>query len=465
MRHRKAHPDGLSRRDFLWQATCAAVGATAMANTVWDLRMMNAAIAQTALPPTDYKALVCLFLYGGNDSNNLIIPTDSFYSSYAAARGGIAIPNAGQPGGALALTQNGGDGRTYGVHPSMPELQNLFNTGRVAIVANTGTLVGPVTRAQYLAKSVPVPPQLFSHNDQQVQWQTSVPDKISRTGWGGRCADLLNSNYNPSSTVSMSISLAGTNTWEVGNAVSEYNVSTAGPTNITGPATAQVQALKDLIALNHDNLYQKQTAKVTQTALDNYTTLSTALASAQSTTTFPNTSVGNQLKMISRIIKCRDTLKHNRQIFFASVSGYDTHDTQLSQQTTLYSQLSLAMNAFNTALTTELGIPNSVTTFTASDFGRTFPVNGGLGSDHGWGSHHLVMGGAVNGAKIYGTFPTLAVNGPDDTGLGRWIPTTAVDEYSATLAKWFGLTDAQISTVFPNIRRFARPDIGFLNIP
>ncbi len=451
----------------MWQASCAAVGATAMANTVWDLRMMNAALAQTATPPTDYKALVCLFLYGGNDSNNLIIPTDSFYGAYAAARGNIALPNKESPGGVLGLTQNaGGDGREYGIHPSMPELQTLFNSGKLAIVANTGTLVGPVTRAQYLARSVPVPPQLFSHNDQQVQWQTSVPDKISRTGWGGRCADLLNASYNPSSTVSMSISLAGTNTWEVGNSVSEYNVSTTGPTKLSDPATLQVQALKDLIALNHDNLYQKQTAKVTQTALDNYTTLNDALNLNLSATTFPNTSIGNQLKMISRIIKCRTTLKHSRQIFFASVSGYDTHDTQLSQQVSLYTQLSQAMNAFNTALESEAGlqIPQSVTTFTASDFGRTFPVNGGLGSDHGWGSHHLVMGGAVNGSRIYGTFPTLAVNGPDDTGLGRWIPTTAVDEYSATLARWFGLSAPQISTVFPNIGRFARPDIGFLNL-
>ncbi|HEX8521324.1 MAG TPA: DUF1501 domain-containing protein, partial [Tepidisphaeraceae bacterium] len=219
-----------------------------------------------------------------------------------------------------------------------------------------------------------------------------------------------------------------------------------------------------LISLNHSNLYEGQSAKTSQSALDNYTNLNTAITANAVTTTFPNTGLGNQLKMIARCIKSRATLGQNRQIFFAAVSGYDLHGDQLAPHATLFTQLSQAMSAFNTCMTTELGIGDSVTTFTASDFGRTFPVNGGLGSDHGWGSHHLIMGGAVNGRRIYGTFPTLAVNGPDDTGLGRWIPTTSVDEYAATLARWFGVSESNINTVFPNLQRFARPDLGFMKL-
>jgi uncharacterized protein (DUF1501 family) len=460
---KRNRPQLPNRREFMWHAACAAVGATAMATTVWDLRMINAATAQ-ALPSSgtaaDYKALVCLFLFGGNDANNLLVPTDpTGYSAYATARGSLALAQSSL----LPLNPLTTDGHTYGLHASCSELQGLFNGGKLALLCNAGTLVGPVTRAQYLAKTAAVPPQLFSHNDQQVQWQTSVPDRPTRTGWGGRCADLLYS-MNTNSNVSMSISLAGSNTYEVGNTVHEYAVSSSGAVGLNIPtgSSAQLKALQDLIALNHTNLYEKTYADITANAIKNNALLNSAVATAPVfTTAFPNTSLGNQLKMIAKLIYGRTNLSHKRQIFFAAVSGYDLHGAQLTPHANLLGDLSKSLKAFYDA-TVQLGVDSQVTTFTASDFGRTFPVNSGLGSDHGWGNHQLVLGGAVQGQKLYGRFPTLAVNGPDDTGLGRWIPTTAVDEYSATLAKWFGVSATDLRAVFPNLGRFANPDLGFL---
>jgi len=468
---RRRHPqEDPSRRDFFRHAACAAVGTTALVSTVWDLRMINAAAAdklsRVGSAATDYKAMVCLFLYGGNDANNMVIPYDQpSYDLYFAARkdpnlGGLALPRASLQN--LTLNPLSPDGKEYAFHPNMPEAKALFNAGKLAICANVGTLLYPVTKAQYNAKSVPLPPQLFSHNDQQVQWQTSVPDKDIRTGWGGRCADLLNS-MNTNATVSMSISLSGVNIWETGNVVNEYNVGTSGPVNINIPtsATGQIQAFKDLINLQHANLQEKSSANMSKKALDNYTAVTTALANAPATAVFPASSLGNQLKMVSRLIKSASFLNHKRQIFFVSVGGFDLHDSQLTPHSNLLSDLSKCLSAFQTEMETQ-GNSANVTTFSVSDFGRTFPVNAGNGSDHGWGNHQLVMGGAVNGAKIYGNFPSLMVGGPDDTGLGRWIPGTSVDQYAGTLAKWFGVTATDLPSVLPNLGHFANPDLGFL---
>src|SRR5947207_2111357 len=255
-RRRQRQEDEFTRRDFMRAAACAAVGTTALVSTVWDLRMVNAAVAPLAgLAGTDYKALVCLFLYGGNDANNLIVPTNTDatdnnnYNYYNSIRGLLALPNVGMAGGVLPINPLNADGvHTYGLHPKCTEIQQLFENGNLALVCNVGTLVGPITQTQYINKTAAAPPQLFSHNDQQVQWQTSVPDQPSRTGWGGRCADLLTS-MNTNATVSMSMSLSGVNLWEVGNVVNEYNVGTNGPTNVNIAATGQVQAFKDLINL------------------------------------------------------------------------------------------------------------------------------------------------------------------------------------------------------------------------
>lgn len=447
-----------TRRTFIRQAACAALTTSGLLNTIFDLRRLSAA----TYPDTgDYKALVCLFLYGGNDANNVLIQHDANgYASYAAARGVLALPQASL----LPLTLQNGDGRDFAFHPNLPELQTLFNQGHLGVVANVGTLVAPVTRAQYLAGGAAVPPQLFSHADQSVQWQTSVPDQISRTGWGGRMADALHS-LNGSAKISLSISIAGTNTFEVGNTVLPYNVSSDGSVGLSGfdgtaNSNARFQAFKDLLALPQSNLFQQAYSDTVTRSIAANDLLTSALAGVPALQTpFPATALAKQLNMVAKLIAARTNLGMRRQIFFCSVGGYDTHGDQLAGQASLLTELSQALNAFYSA-TNELGIAQDVTTFTASDFGRTFPTNGS-GSDHGWGSHQFVLGGAVRGGRLFGTFPTLAVNGPDDTGQGRWIPTTSVDEFSATMASWFGVSSSNLPMVLPNIGRFANPNLGF----
>ena len=445
-----------TRRTFIRQAACAALTTTGILNTIFDLRRLSAA----PLDATDYKALICLFLFGGNDANNVIIPHDtSGYASYSAARGTLAIPQASL----LPLTLQNGDGRDFGFHPNLVELQALFNQGKLGLVANVGTLVAPVTRAQYLAGGAAVPPQLFSHADQSVQWQTSVPDVISKTGWGGRMADMLQS-LNAGSKISLSLSIAGTNTFEVGNTVLPYVISPNGSIGLSGfdgsaNANVRLQAFKDLLALPHNNLFEQAYSDTVSRSIAANDLLTSALAGIPAfQTVFPATNLGAQLNMIAKLIAARTNLAMNRQIFFCSVGGYDTHGDQLAGQANLLTELSQGLNAFYNA-TVELGVAPQVTTFTASDFGRTYPTNGS-GSDHGWGSHQFVLGGAVQGGRLFGTFPTLAVNGPDDTGQGRWIPTTSVDEFSATLATWFGVSASDLHTVLPNIGRFAHPNLG-----
>jgi uncharacterized protein (DUF1501 family) len=446
-----------TRRTFIRQAACAALTTTGILNTIFDLRRLSAAPMDTS---GDYKALICLFLFGGNDANNLIIPHDtSGYASYLAARGALAIPQASL----LPLTMLNGDGRDFALHPNLPELQSLFNQGKLGVVTNVGTLVAPVTRAQYLAGGAAVPPQLFSHADQSVQWQTSVPDVISKTGWGGRMADMLQS-LNAGSKISLNISIAGTNTFEVGNTVLPYVISPTGSVGLAGfdgsaNANVRLQAFKDLLALPHNNLFEQAYSDTVSRSIAANDLLTTALAGIPAfQTVFPNSSLGQQLNMVAKLIAARTNLSMNRQIFFCSVGGYDTHGDQLTGQSNLFTELSQGLNAFYAA-TNEIGVAQNVTTFTASDFGRTYPTNG-TGSDHGWGSHQLVLGGAVQGGRLFGTFPTLAVNGPDDTGQGRWIPTTSVDEFSATLATWFGVSASDLATVLPNIGRFAHPNLG-----
>jgi uncharacterized protein (DUF1501 family) len=445
-----------TRRTFIRQAACAALTTTGILNTIFDLRRLSAAPLDTS----DYKALICLFLFGGNDANNVIVPHDNAgYASYASARGILAIPQASL----LPLTLQNGDGRDFGFHPNLAELQALFNQGKLGLVANVGTLVAPVTRAQYLAGGAAVPPQLFSHADQSVQWQTSVPDVISKTGWGGRMADVLQS-LNAGSKISLNISIAGTNTFEVGNTVLPYSISPNGSIGLSGfdgsaNANIRLQAFKDLLALPHNNLFEQAYSDTVSRSIAANDLLTSALSGIPAfQTVFPASNLGSQLNMIAKLIAARNNLSMNRQIFFCSVGGYDTHGDQLAGQANLLTELSQGLNAFYNA-TVELGVASQVTTFTASDFGRTYPTNGS-GSDHGWGSHQFVLGGAVQGGRLFGTFPTLAVNGPDDTGQGRWIPTTSVDEFSATLATWFGVSASDLHTVLPNIGRFAHPNLG-----
>jgi uncharacterized protein (DUF1501 family) len=446
---------------------------------------MNAAVAQTGI--NDYKAMVCIFLAGGNDSNNLIIPTiTSEYNNYAAIRTPVlAIPQASL----LPITPLNSDNHSYGFHPACPELQTLFGEGKLATCFNTGTLVFPMTRAQYQSGVLSKPPQLFSHADQVTQWQTSIPDQAPLTGWGGRCADLL-ASVQPTAPISLSVTLGGANTFEVGNIVSQYSVSTGGAISLSGVTGNRLKAMTNILGLPYPNMQAQAYANVADHAINTSTLLNTGISNTSAanywTVPFPgsvlpptggnafNSSLGPQLKMIARLIEAGSRsvanggFGMNRQIFFCQVGGYDLHTNQtpgtgsttIGSHANLLAELSQCMLAFQRGME-QLGLSNKVTAFTSSDFGRTFPSNG-QGSDHGWGSHHLILGGAVKGQKTYGKFPTLAVNGPDDTNTGRWIPTTAVDQYFATLATWFGVDNNNLATIFPNLGRFSTPNLGFV---
>jgi uncharacterized protein (DUF1501 family) len=484
-------PHLTSRRTFLRQAACAAVGTLSIATTLRDLRFINTAAAQSA-PLTGYKALVCIFLSGGNDSNNVIIPVGSEYSNYSAIRQNLALPESM----VLPIAPTVSDGHSYGLHPTMPEIKTLFDEGHAAFVFNVGPLVHPMTRAQYSANIVPKPPQLFSHSDQVTHWQTSLPDQPPKTGWGGRIADLIHPSQYAlvdgvptanSAKIALCTSIAGANTYEVGNVFAQYHVSTSGAVTLSNVSGTRLQAVKDLLGMSNPNLQRTAYADVTLNAIETGDLLNTAVSPTSATSywnvPFPTTSLGNQLRMIARLIHAgrrtsSDTpagLDMRRQIFFASVGGYDTHTAQvqnngateadrvLGSHTNLLNELSDAIFAFQRAME-QIGASNEVTSFTASDFGRTCRTNG-QGSDHAWGSHHLVVGGAVKGKQTYGTFPVLQTNGPDavpTSNEGRWIPTIAVDQYSATLAKWFGVSNGDLSTVFPNLGHFATPDLGFM---
>jgi uncharacterized protein (DUF1501 family) len=503
----------MNRRNFLHRATGLA-GGVALSRTLLDLRLMGNAVA--AVDVGDYKALVCFFMAGGNDNNNLLVPApgDDRYAGYKAVRGSrLALwedqaaaagrADAGtNPNNYWALPLNGAgpEGGRYAVHSSMPAVQGLYNQGRLAFVANAGVLVEPVTKAQYLARLRKLPPQLFSHNDQVTQWQTSVPDNISRTGWGGRTADRVREELArqglPPGSISMSVSLAGSNTWEVGDTVNQFQVSTAGAVSFqqyTGARKVLMDAVlrapgsggSAALAAERTNLHLRDFQKVNERAIFNGAALSTALGRLAAGgadvamgavidgafglgggVTYGSLSgVEQQLHTVARIIAQRGYLGMRRQIFFCQVGGYDTHGDQPVAHAGLLATLSRAIGRFSTAMT-GLGVADKVTGFTASDFGRTFKSNG-LGTDHAWGSHQMVFGGAVKGGKVYGSYPTLALNGPDDydTGsgaTGRWIPTMSADEYAATLARWFGLGEGELDAVFPNLGRFARRDVGFL---
>ncbi len=478
-------PNILTRRGFIKHAGCMGAAALAATHTIRDLRLINTALA--AEVPSDYKAMVCLFLAGGNDSNNWFVPKDTAtYDQYAAIRGNLAIPNSAlltlkTPGGA---DYTDSDGHTVGFHPSGNRLQTLFSEQKLAVIQNIGTLVRPITRAEYLSSASGVrPPQLFSHSDQVTQWQTSIPDQPPSTGWGGRVADILNSLANPSGQISMSVSLNGANTFEVGNLVSQYHVSTTGAIVLSGGLMTgtggRVRAMRDILALSNVNLQRTAFAEVMDNAIQTGELLN---ASIQATTEpawvwntpFPTSSLGTQLKMIARLIQAGPgAFNMKRQVFFCSVGGYDTHTAQVdgtgftNQPTNvngthyrLLQDINDCVFAFQRAME-QITLSNKVTLFTASDFNRTFPTNS-QGSDHGWGGHHLVIGGGVNGGQTYGHLPTFAINGPNDTSTGRWIPTLSVDQHSATLAKWFGLSTSDILSVLPNINRFPTADLGFM---
>jgi len=443
-----------NRRSFIKYASLAAAGNAA---GLRPFGMLNA-LAQSA---TDYKALVCIFLYGGNDANNMLIPFDTTgYNNYATLRG------------PLALAQNTllqlGPTPTFALNPNLPDIQTLFNSKNAALVANVGTLVQPLTRTQYLAGQT-APTNLFSHPDQQLEWQNAAASGATPTGWAGRIADVLGANYNQSATIPMITSVAGDTLFCNGTSttpvsVSPGNLSGATCSEGTNVCAAQQASAQALLTFSSGISLVQADDTITANAYNYAKTLSDAVQSVSPLkTVFPaNNGLAAQLQQIAQIIQVRAALGVQRQIFFAGIGNFDTHADQLDLQSALLAQISPALAAFYAA-TQELGVQDNVTSFTMSDFSRTFQPNSNNGSDHAWGSHHIVLGGAVKGGQMYGTFPTLALGGPDDSGSnGRWLPSTASVQYAATLAQWFGVSVSQLSTIFPNIGSFGSNNLGFL---
>jgi uncharacterized protein (DUF1501 family) len=469
----------VDRRKFIRESLHKALGGAAMCGALGNLQLISAAAhAQSrGTIPADYKALVCVFLYGGNDSFNTIVPFDATrYTIYRATRPALALAQASVSGMALTplVAQSGlpgglpSDGGSYGLHPAMPEIRQLFNNQRIGIVANVGPLLGPITQLQYQNGTRPTPPQLFSHDDQANFWQTSRPDSPTANGWGGRMADLLYQS-NPNQQLPMTISLSSQSLFQRGAAIDQYVMGANGAETIdylggyqNELGTTSFNAL--MAEGTQAHMFERAYARATRRSVATYTLLNTALNLAPPwTTAFPQSNLGKQLEQVANIISVRGAsgLNMRRQVFFVGLGGFDTHDDQIETQAALLAQLSQALHAFNAA-TEQLSIAPSVTTFTASDFGRTLSTNGD-GTDHGWGGHHFVMGGAVRGGRFYGQMPSLAQNNnPDDAGYGQIIPTTGVDPYAATLASWFGVEASGLADIFPRLSDYPSGNLGFM---
>lgn len=475
-----------SRREFLrLSSLLSSAGALGVATPfALNLATMGSAAAQTNI--SDYKALVCLFLYGANDHANTVLATDSTsWTQYTSVRttseaGSIALPAVGNSGGVLAITPNSQQaGRTFALHPAMSELKNIFDAGRAAIVANVGPLLVPTTLEQYKAARVPLPPKLFSHNDQQSLWQAYAPEGAAY-GWGGRMGDLLAANN--SNPIFTAISASGNAVFLSGRSIRQYQIGNSGAVAISGlsgslyGSTTAGATLRNIITGDTANYFQKEHAAVTNRAISAQSMLAPAMATAgaggianPSQYTNPNTgllannSLAIQLQTVARIIAGRSALGAKRQVFFVSMGGFDTHDAQRTQHADLLAKLSHAIAYFDTTMANVMGsdLRQQVTLFTASDFGRTFTSNGD-GTDHGWGSHHFVVGGAVKGKDIYGNFPVTGLKHAQDVGSGSLLPQFSVDQYGATLANWFGLSATQINDVFPNIVNFSNRNLGFI---
>ena len=437
-----------SRRDFLRLggralSTAGAVAALGRAG-------LMTARAQTA---SDYKALVCIFLFGGNDANNLLVPNDSTtYANYQKIRPNLAIPQA-----SLVSIHDAATNANYGLHPSLAAIAPLYNSSkRLAIMMNVGTLLQQVPRGSNglpQLGAVPLPLNLYSHSDQQVAWQDATPQGGGTTGWSGRLSDKVAGNS--SGLVPPAITLAGNTLQLVGESTQPSSVTTTN-FGLVAPATDPGStALQSLLGLSSGVTLVQAAQSSLKGAISVAQAVSAALTGAASLgVTFPNSDIGTQLGQVAKLIQVRSALGASRQIFFCSQGGYDTHSNQMGQQVTLYSNLSNALSSFDQAMSA-LNVQSSVTTFTESDFGRTLQPNGNAGTDHGWGSHALVMGGAVNGGALYGTFPTLGLQGPDDSGnRGTWVPSTSQDQYMGALARWYGLAPADMDYVFPNLKTF-----------
>jgi uncharacterized protein (DUF1501 family) len=465
----------ISRRKFLGAMSCAALGTTGLFSTLLNLKMTGkvAMTAQDVIAvQDDFKAIVCIFQAGGNDSYNMLIPSDAAaYAQYKNVRGNLALPLSGT-GAALPISTANTGGRAFAIHPAMPDVRDLFNAGKLAFIANVGTLVEPTTVAQYKNESVGLPRALFSHNDQIFQWQTSVPQGGAGTGWAGRMADVLNARVT-NGALGMNISLNGNNIWQTGEQTTTYAISPRGSVNLIGKnARAGVNMLRfdaftSMADVQYQNLFEQAYAAELKHSVERDAQFSNAFEAAQVNTLFADEDLGADLKAVAQTIAARGALGMKRQVFFVLYGGWDHHQELLETQGQMLGVLNTSLKNFWDALV-ELGVQDNVVTFTASDFGRTLRSNG-RGTDHAWGGNHIVMGGPVLGQRLYGTYPEdLRLGGSLDVGNnGRLLPTTSVDEYMAEIALWFGVTRGELAKVLPNIDNFydvssASAPLGFL---
>jgi uncharacterized protein (DUF1501 family) len=478
--------DNLSRNDrrrFLRGLGVALATGTA-GMLLPQLDLIGRAAAATA-SATDYRALVCIFLYGGNDSHNMLVPyAQPDYNAYLACRGGVYDATANPFGLGLArealLPISEAGGKTWGLHPACAGMQQLFGTGELAFLANTGSLVAPVTRAQALA-GTGVPQNLYSHNDQQSQWMRGhATSQHPGDGWGGLVGDVMEAGNSHATALPPTLSLFGNNLYQTGKKVLPYSLSTNGVAELarmgvsSAAERARMQALDELLRASHPQLMQDEYAVRGLTSIQVNDVLRSALLPANNgdiNTVFPGDFLAQQLRMTARLIKISQTaaIGHKRQVYFVGLGGFDTHDNQMdpNRHAALLGQLSGALLAFRNGLS-EIGMLNNVVTFSMSDFSRTLNSNGN-GTDHGWGGVQLVMGGGaanggpLQGRKVWGTYPLLELDGPQSTGRGRLIPTTAVQQMGATLATWLGVESTQLDAIFPGLGNFSSRTLGFLS--
>ena len=457
-----------SRRAFLQRASAMSIAGVA---TPWAINLAAMAEASAATA-SDYKAIVCVFLYGGNVYGNTLDPYDtSNYNAYQQLRPTLAYARASLTNTVLTPTlapiDINGVTHQYALAPELAPLLPIFNAGKMGVLLNVGTLVQTTTKLQYTNKTAPLPPKLFSYNDQQSVWQSSSPEGAT-SGWGGRMGDLFQSgNGNATFTC---VNVSGNAVYLAGKSAVQYQVSTNGSVPLTGlksplfGSTPCSDALRTLVIQPRTHLFENEYNRISKRSIDADGVLTSALAAGPTIATpFPTAnSLADQLKMVARMISSSSGVGAKRQVFFVSLGGFDNHDGLLDDHPGLLTTVADAMSAFYNA-TVELGVADKVTAFTASDFGRTLSGNND-GSDHGWGSMHFMVGGAVNGQRYYGTAPVIANNGPDDVGQGRLLPTTSVDQYAATLGKWMGVSDTDLVTVLPNLANYnvSARNLGFV---
>ncbi|MEL7122473.1 MAG: DUF1501 domain-containing protein [Bacteroidota bacterium] len=462
-----------SRREFLGAASCAAIGSTTFFSTLFNLQSMSAASLNNAWfdeGGEDYRALVCIMLGGGNDSYNMLVPiSNEHYNEYTATRTNQSL----QQNTLMKINPKTYNKKELGLHPSMTELKQLFDQQKVAFVSNVGTLVQPTTRSDY-DNGNKLPFGLFSHADQDQQWQTSVPQTKSPTGWAGRLADMVKS-ANSNQNISMNISLAGKNVFQLGQNTAEYSILPSGTGSIgirgyNGTSTfdqVRTAAVKSLMEKQYQDVFKQTYADVIHASQNTHELFSAAVGNSTITTPFSNNYLSQSLKMIARTIKVRQALGLKRQTFFVRYDGWDHHDELLNAQNAMLSVVSKAMSEFQTALA-ELNMEDCVTTFTISDFARTL-VSNGNGTDHAWGGNAIVMGSKVKGQEIYGSYPSLRLNQDNMLEGGVIIPKISTDEYFAELALWYGVSKTDLVDLFPNLGNFyntlgSTPPIGFMNL-